>query len=73
MMSTEDALEQALRELSEFAHDPHREHLLQKFPCKESRQLSELLGVALQRDQAYSQPRARGGSLPVPAGLVHPG
>ena len=36
-------LEEALRELDKLARDPHREPLLDKFTCPESRQLSELL------------------------------
>lgn len=73
-MSTDtEFLEQALRELDEFARDPHRDRLLEKSRCKESRQLSELLGAALRDHTAYSQRQQRAGSLPAPAGLVHPG
>lgn len=72
-MTVQDDLERALRELDEFARDPHRERLLQKFICQESRQLSELLGAALYREQGYSRAQARGAFVPVPAGLVHPG
>ena len=73
-MSTDPELVgQALRELDEFARDLHRDRLLEKSRCKESRQLSELLGAALRDHAAYSQRQPRAGSLPAPAGLVHPG
>ncbi len=65
---------EALRELAEFAQDPHRERLLEKFKvCPESSQLAELLGTALAGRSGYSQRRAPARSLPVPPGLVHPG
>ncbi len=66
-------LEEALRELIEFAQDFHRDRLLDKFTCPESRQLSELLGSALGLQPGYSPRRVRGASLPAPPGLVHPG
>ncbi|HZQ54109.1 MAG TPA: hypothetical protein VFB14_18040 [Bryobacteraceae bacterium] len=73
MSSDTELLEQALRELDEFASDPHRDRLLEKFKCKDSRQLSELLGKALQSHPGSSQRQERVASLSVPAGLVHPG
>lgn len=74
MSSNPDPLEQALRELEGFARDPHRERLLQKFQCNESRQLSELLGTALLREQrVHRQIEGPATRLPIPAGLVHPG
>ena len=66
-------LEAALRELDEFARDPHRDCLLNKFICQESIQLSELLGSALGHGPGYSPRRVRGALLPAPPGLVHPG
>ena len=73
MSSDTELLERALRELDESARDPHRDRLLEKFKCKDSRQLSELLGKALQSHAGYSQGQQRIASLPAPAGLVHPG
>ena len=73
MSSDTELFEQALRELDEFARDPHRDRLLEKFKCKDSRQLSELLGKALQSHAGSSQRQYRAVLLPVPAGLVHPG
>lgn len=66
-------LEEALRELDELARDPHRDRLLDKFTCPESRQLSELLGAALGLEPGYSPRRVRGALLAVPPSLVHPG
>jgi hypothetical protein len=66
-------LEEALRELDQFARDPHRDRLLNKFICPESHQMSELLGASLGLEPGYSPRRTRGASLPAPAGLVHPG
>lgn len=67
--------EEILCELAEFARDPHRDQLLEKFnSCPESRQLSELLGAALGiRRRGYSRQEESGALLPVPPGLVHPG
>lgn len=73
MRHDDPLLEQALRELAEFVRDSHRESLLHKFTCPESRQLSQLLGAALERPSGYSPPPVREACLPVPAGLVHPG
>jgi hypothetical protein len=73
MTNDSELLEQALRELDEFARDPHRDRLLEKFKCKDSRQFSELLGKALQSHAGSSQRQQLVASLPVPAGLVHPG
>jgi hypothetical protein len=73
MSSDTELLERALRELDDFARDPHRDRLLEKSRCKESRQLAELLGAALRDHTAYSQRQQRAASLPAPAGLVHPG
>jgi predicted amidophosphoribosyltransferase len=73
MSNDPELLEQALRELEAFARDPHRDRLVEKFKWKESRQLSELLGKALQNHAGSSQRQQRVASLPVPAGLVHPG
>ena len=73
MSSDTELLKQALRELDEFARDPHRDRLLEKFKCKNSRQLSELLGKAIQSHAGFYQRQQRAVSLPVPAGLVHPG
>jgi len=74
MSNDTELLEQALRELDAFAHDPHRDRLLEKFKCKDSRPLSELLGKALVQSHAGSSQRQHpAASLPVPAGLVHPG
>jgi hypothetical protein len=73
MSSDSELLGQALRELEEFVRDPHRDRLLEKFKCKDSRQLSELLGAALHSHAGYSQRQQHVASLPVPAGLVHPG
>lgn len=67
--------QEVLRELAEFARDPHRDQLLERFnSCPESGQLSELLGSALGiRQQGYSRQEEPGALLPVPPGLVHPG
>ena len=73
MSSDTELLEQALRELDAFARDPYRDRLLEKFKCKDSRQLSELLGKALHSHAGSLQRQQRVASLPVPAGLVHPG
>ncbi len=73
MTEGDELLEQALRELSEFARDPHRDRLVNKFTCQESYQLSELLGGALRREPGYLRSPVRDASLPVPAALVHPG
>ena len=73
MSSDTELLEQALRELDELARDPHRDRLLEKFKCKDSRQLSELLGKALHSHAGSLQRQQRAASLPVPAGMVHPG
>jgi hypothetical protein len=65
--------EEVLRELEEWAQDPHQDQLLEKFvTCPESRRLSEQLGAALGLRLGCS-PSEHGPSLPVPAGLVHPG
>jgi hypothetical protein len=66
-------IEEALREFAEFARDPHRDRLLDKFTCPDSRRLSELLGSALGVEEGYFPRRVRGASLPAPPGLVHPG
>ena len=73
MTNDTELLERALRELDEFVRDPHRDRLLEKFKWKDSRPLSELLGNALQNHAGSSQRQQRVASLPVPAGLVHPG
>ena len=73
MTEKEDLLKKALHELSEFARDPHRDALLRKFTCPESRQMSELLGVALGLRPGYSKREDCGGLLPAPPGLIHPG
>jgi hypothetical protein len=63
-----------LRELAEFAQDPHRDRLLEKFKtCPEARQLSELLGSALAGRKVYSRHLTSARLLPVPPGMVHPG
>ena len=65
---------EALRELAEWARDPHREQLLEKFnSCPEARQLSELLGAALASQKDSWRHTASARLLPVPPGLVHPG
>ncbi len=73
MTEGDGLLEQALRELGEFARDPHRDRLVNKFTCQESRQFSEVLGGALHREPGYLRLPVRDASLPLPAGLVHPG
>ena len=73
MTRQDQQLEEALRELAEFARDPNRERLLNKFICQESRQLSGLLGAALGLEPGYSPRRVRGALLTAPPGLVHPG
>ncbi len=65
---------EALAELLQFARDPNRQQLLEKFKqCPESRKVSELLGHAVRSGKGYSRHNRRVNWLPVPAGVVHPG
>ena len=66
--------EEVLRELDALVRDPHRERLLEKFQlCEEAIELSELLGTALYSRKGYYHLTASAPSLPVPAGVIHPG
>ena len=64
----------AIAELEKLALDPDRDRIEEKFrQCPDARLASELLGAAVLGRKGYSRHIRRDDSLPVPAGLVHPG
>jgi len=64
----------AIAELEKLARDPNRERIEEKFRrCPDARLASELLGAAVLFRKGDSRRIRREDSLPVPAGLVHPG
>ena len=64
----------AIAELEKLALDPDRDRIEEKFrQCPDARLASELLGAAVLGRKGYSRRIRREDSLPVPAGLVHPG
>jgi hypothetical protein len=64
----------AIAELEKLALDPDRDRIEEKFrQCPDARLASELLGAAVLGRKGYSRHIRRKDSLPVPAGLVHPG
>ena len=64
----------AIAELEKLALDPDRDRIEEKFrQCPDARLASELLGAAVLGGTGYSRRIRREDSLPVPAGLVHPG